>query len=126
MRTIRRIAAAIGMVVSSAWGAAAGDGKIGLVAAENFYGDVARQVGGARDLAAFENDLKEHKVRVLLYNRQVTDNLTKRLIELARSANIAAVGITETEPADMSFLDWMLSELDALEKALQSPPHEHH
>jgi zinc/manganese transport system substrate-binding protein len=76
----------------------------------------------ARDLAALEDDLKGHKVRVLLYNRQVSDNLTRRLIELARSANIAVVGITETEPAEVSYLDWMLSEVDALEKALEGPP----
>jgi zinc/manganese transport system substrate-binding protein len=76
----------------------------------------------ARDVAAFENDLKKRKVKVLLYNKQVIGNLTNRLIDVARSANVAVVGITETEPADTSFSDWMLSELDELEKALQGPP----
>jgi zinc/manganese transport system substrate-binding protein len=76
----------------------------------------------ARDLAAFENDLRKRKVKVILYNKQVTSNLTDRLIDIARSANVPVVGITETEPADTSFVDWMLSELDELEKALQSPP----
>jgi len=74
----------------------------------------------ARDLAGFENDLRTRKVKVLLYNRQVTDNLSSRLVDIARSANVAVVGITETEPADVSFLDWMLGELGALERALQS------
>jgi zinc/manganese transport system substrate-binding protein len=76
----------------------------------------------ARDVAAFENDLRKRKVKVLLYNKQVIGNLTNRLIDVARSANVAVVGITETEPADTSFSDWMLSELDELEKALQGPP----
>jgi zinc/manganese transport system substrate-binding protein len=75
----------------------------------------------ARDLAAFENDLKTRKVKALLYNSQVTSNLTTRLIDIARRANVAVVGITETMPADTSFVDWMLSQLDALESALQSP-----
>jgi zinc/manganese transport system substrate-binding protein len=75
----------------------------------------------ARDLAAFENDLKTRKVKALLYNSQVTSNLTTRLINIAHSTNVAVVGITETMPADTSFVDWMLSQLDALEKALQSP-----
>jgi zinc/manganese transport system substrate-binding protein len=75
----------------------------------------------ARDLAAFESDLKARKVRALLYNSQVTSNLTSRLIDIARGANVAVVGITETMPADTSFVDWMLSQLDALERALQSP-----
>ena len=77
---------------------------------------------GAHDLAAFEDDLKKRKVKVVLYNKQVTGNLTDRLIDIARRANVAVVGITEIEPADISFVDWMLSQLDALEKALQSPP----
>jgi zinc/manganese transport system substrate-binding protein len=76
----------------------------------------------ARDLAAFEDDLKQRKVKLLLYNKQVTSNLTNRLIDIARGTDVAVVGITETQPADTSFLDWMLSELDELEKALQSPP----
>jgi len=74
----------------------------------------------ARDLAAFENDLRTGKVKVLLYNNQVTDNLSSRLVDIARSANVAVVGISETQPAGVSFADWMLSELDALDKALQS------
>src|ERR1700740_3561495 len=45
MNVIKRIAAAIGMIVATAMGAASNDAKIGLVAAENFYGDVARRVG---------------------------------------------------------------------------------
>jgi zinc/manganese transport system substrate-binding protein len=75
----------------------------------------------ARDLAAFENDLKMRKVKALLYNSQVSSNLTSRLIDMARGANVAVVGITETMPADTSFVDWMLGELDALDRALQSP-----
>jgi len=75
----------------------------------------------ARDLAAFEDDLKTRKVKALLYNSQVTSNLTTRLINVARSTNVAVIGITETMPADTSFVDWMLSQLDALERALQSP-----
>ena len=59
----------------------------------------------ARDLAAFENDLKKRTVKVLLYNKQVTSNLASRLIDVARGANVPVVGITETEPADTGFVD---------------------
>jgi hypothetical protein len=31
------------------------------------------------------------------------------------------VGITETMPANISFRDWMLGELDAIDKALSEP-----
>jgi zinc/manganese transport system substrate-binding protein len=76
----------------------------------------------ARDLAAFENDLKKRNVKALLHNKQVTSNLANRLIDLAREVNVPVVGVTETEPADTCFVDWMLSELDELERALQGPP----
>src|SRR5450830_29772 len=75
----------------------------------------------ARDVAAFENDLKEHKVKVLLYNSQVSEKLTLRLLDIAKQAKVPVVGVTETQPANVSFQDWMLSELDALDKALAGP-----
>jgi zinc/manganese transport system substrate-binding protein len=74
----------------------------------------------ARDLAAFETDLRKANVNVLLYNKQVTSNLSGRLINVARRANVPVVGITETAPANARYVDWMLSELSDLEQALQS------
>ncbi len=74
----------------------------------------------ARDIAAFETDLKTRKVKVLLYNSQVSDKLAQRLVDIAKDAKIPVVGVTETQPADKSFVDWMLSQLDALDKALDS------
>jgi len=72
----------------------------------------------AQDLAAMERDLKERKVKVFFYNSQVSEALTTRLRDLAKAANIPIVGVTETLPAGMHFQDWMLSELDATDKAL--------
>ncbi|HZL31592.1 MAG TPA: zinc ABC transporter substrate-binding protein [Pseudolabrys sp.] len=75
----------------------------------------------ARDIAAFENDLKQHKVKVLLYNKQVTGNMTERLLKAAGNAKVPVVGITETQPAGMAIEDWMLGELNDLDKALSGP-----
>jgi zinc/manganese transport system substrate-binding protein len=75
----------------------------------------------ARDFAAFENDLKTHKVRVLFYNKQAADNLVQHLLDLARAAKIAVVGVTETEPTGQSYQAWMMGELEATEKALAGP-----
>jgi zinc/manganese transport system substrate-binding protein len=75
----------------------------------------------ARDVAAFENDLKEHKVKLLLYNKQVSEKLTERLLDIAKAAKVPVVGVTETQPANVSFQDWMLSELDAVDRALTGP-----
>lgn len=72
----------------------------------------------ARDVAAFENDLKGRKVKVLIYNNQVTEKVTERLRDIATKAKVPTVGVTETMPAGVHFQDWMLGELDALDKAL--------
>ena len=75
----------------------------------------------ARDIAAFERDLKDRKVRVLLFNKQASTKLTQRMLEVARRSNIRVVGVTETQPAGMSYQDWMLMQLDELQKALADP-----
>lgn len=75
----------------------------------------------ARDLAAFEDDLTQHKVKALIYNKQVSEKLAQRLIAIATKAKVPVVAVTETQPADTSFADWMLSQLGALDKALSGP-----
>ena len=75
----------------------------------------------ARDTAAMEADLKSHAVKVFFYNSQVTDPLTDRLLSLAHKSGVPVVGVSETQPAGKSFAAWMLSELDATEKALAGP-----
>jgi zinc/manganese transport system substrate-binding protein len=72
----------------------------------------------ARDLAAFEQDLKDHKVGVMFYNKQASDKVVQHLVALARAANIPVVGVTETAPPNLSYQDWMLGELSDAEKAL--------
>jgi zinc/manganese transport system substrate-binding protein len=75
----------------------------------------------ARDIAAFERDLQERKVRLLLYNKQASTKLTQRMLEVARRSNIRVVGVTETQPAGMNYQDWMLMQLDELQKVLADP-----
>jgi zinc/manganese transport system substrate-binding protein len=75
----------------------------------------------ARDVAAFERDLKQHKVRVMFYNKQASDKIVQHLVEIARANNIPVVGVAETVPPGMTFQQWMASELDDTEKALAGP-----
>jgi zinc/manganese transport system substrate-binding protein len=75
----------------------------------------------ARDIAAFENDLKERKVKLLLYNKQVSAKLTDRLRGIATVSKVPVVGVTETQPAGVTFQEWMLEQLDAVDKALTGP-----
>jgi len=72
----------------------------------------------ARDVAAFERDLKEHKVRVMFYNKQASNKAVQHLVDLARDSKIPVVGVTETAPPDVSYQRWMLDQLTDTEKAL--------
>lgn len=72
----------------------------------------------ASDVAAFESDLKGHKVRVMLFNSQASEPAVQRFVELARTEKIPVVGMTETEPEGKTYQDWMMGQLDALESAL--------
>ena len=38
----------------------------------------------AHDVAAFENDLKHHKVKVMFFNKQASDKAVERLVNIAR------------------------------------------
>jgi zinc/manganese transport system substrate-binding protein len=75
----------------------------------------------ARDVAAFERDLKQHKVRAMFYNKQASDKIVQHLVEIARAAKVPVVGVTELVPPGMNFQDWMLRELNETEKALAEP-----
>ena len=75
----------------------------------------------ASDVAAMEGDLRQHRVRVLIYNSQATDTAARRLLGIAQAAQMPVVGVTETEPAGQDYTAWMLSQLDALDHALDAP-----
>src|ERR1700744_316460 len=72
----------------------------------------------AADIAAFERDLREKRVRVLIYNSQATEALTKRMLKLAQQSKVPTMSVTETEPAGKTYQTWMLTQLDALGTAL--------
>lgn len=77
----------------------------------------------ASDIAAFEDDLKTRKVKLLVYNSQASGPVAARMERLARASHIPVVGATETEPAGKGYQAWMLGELDAIDQALpKSPP----
>ncbi len=70
------------------------------------------------DVAAFEDDLKGHKVKVMLYNSQADDAAVKRLVGIAKASHVPVVGVSETEPAGKTYEVWMLDQLTALNQAL--------
>jgi zinc/manganese transport system substrate-binding protein len=72
----------------------------------------------ARDMAAFERDLRTRAVKALIVNRQTTTALTRRMRALATDSGVPVVEVTETQPPGLDYTQWMLSQLDDLERAL--------
>ncbi len=75
----------------------------------------------ARDVAAFEQDLKTRKVRIFFYDKQASNKVVQHLVDIARASGIPVVGVTETAPPGLSYQDWMLNELDETQRALAGP-----
>jgi zinc/manganese transport system substrate-binding protein len=73
----------------------------------------------ASDVAAFESDLKNKRVKLFFYNSQASDTAAQRLLKIAQDNQIPVVGVTETQPPGKTFQEWMESELDAVQKALK-------
>ena len=72
----------------------------------------------ASDTAAFEADLRTRRVRVLIYGAQASNTAARRLLGIAGQVGVPVVGVTETEPAGMTYQAWMMSQLEALDMAL--------
>jgi zinc/manganese transport system substrate-binding protein len=78
----------------------------------------------ARAIATMEDQLRAHKVKVLIYNLQTVTPITTRIQQLAKQAGVPIIGVSETLPPGKSYQEWMVSQLSALDTALTTgkPP----
>ena len=85
-----------------------------------FQADVMNGVDPSPQVLAQQKALfTERKVKVFLYNQQVTDPLTESLITLADQNGIPVVGVYETMPVPgYDYQTWMLTEVQDLQKAV--------
>ena len=85
-----------------------------------FQADIMNGVDPSPQNVAAERALfTQHRVKVLLYNQQVTDSLTESFITLAKQNNIPVVGVYETMPVPgYDYQTWMLTEVRDLRKAV--------
>jgi zinc/manganese transport system substrate-binding protein len=85
-----------------------------------FQADVMNGVDPSAQNVALEKGLfTQHKVKVFLYNQQVTDSLTESLITLAHQNGIPVVGVYETMPTPgYNYQSWMVTEVQDLQKAV--------
>jgi zinc/manganese transport system substrate-binding protein len=85
-----------------------------------FQADVMNGVDPSPQDVTLQNGLfSGRKVKVLLYNQQVTDSLTQSYLAKAHAAGIPVVGVYETMPVPgYTYQSWMLAEVKALTQAV--------
>jgi len=72
-----------------------------------------------QDISLQESLFTRHKVKVFVYNQQVSDSVTASFLSLARKNRIPVVGVYETMPnPGYDYQSWMLAEVKALQAAL--------
>jgi zinc/manganese transport system substrate-binding protein len=69
-------------------------------------------------VAAMDELVTQHRIRVLLYNSQAVSPITARLRAAAQDARIPVVPVTETLPPGLTFQQWQLRQARALAAAL--------
>ncbi|MGP0032947.1 MAG: metal ABC transporter solute-binding protein, Zn/Mn family [Acidimicrobiales bacterium] len=86
----------------------------------SFSADVMNGVDTTpQDNSFQENLFNQHKVKVFVYNQQVTNSITQTLLSLAHKDDIPVVGVYETMPVPgYKYQTWMEAETTALYNAL--------
>jgi zinc/manganese transport system substrate-binding protein len=84
--------------------------------------DIMNGVDPAPQDVTLQNSLfSQHRVKVFVYNQQVTDTLTQSFLRLAAKYHVPVVGVYETMPVPgYTYQSWMLAEVNALRKAVAS------
>jgi zinc/manganese transport system substrate-binding protein len=102
-----------------------GDYMLAAAGADNltpfsFQADIMNGVDPAPQAVSLENSLfSQHRVKVFLYNQQVTSSLTVTFLSAAKKYGIPVVGVYETMPTPgYDYQSWMLAEVTALQKAV--------
>lgn len=85
-----------------------------------FQAGIMNGVDPAPQYVSLQNGLfSGHKVKVFLYNQQVTDSLTASFLAAAHRHGIPVVGVYETMPEGYTYQSWMMAETAALQRAVQ-------
>ena len=72
-----------------------------------------------QDVSLQDGLFSGHRVKVFLYNQQVTDSLTESFLAQAEKYGIPVVGVYETMPVPgYDYQSWMLAEVNALQRAV--------
>jgi zinc/manganese transport system substrate-binding protein len=95
---------------------------LNLVSPPEFMGAVAEgNDPPANSVSAFQSQINNKQIKVLVYNVQTVTDVTSNIKQLASQQNIPTVGVSETmQPPNATYQDWQYAQLLTLENALNS------
>jgi len=64
------------------------------------------------------DQVNQHQIKVLIYNKQTITPVTTNLENLAQAKHIPSVAVSETMPTGQTYQSWMMDQLNALQTAL--------
>jgi len=86
-----------------------------------FQADIMNGTDPSPEDIALENSFfSQHKVALFAYNQQVTSALTASIRQNAIKDGVPVVGVYETMPTGYDYQSWMLAEVTAIDKAVDS------
>lgn len=75
-----------------------------------------------KQVQAFQTSLQSHTAKILFYNKQVDSPLVQQLLEIAKQHAIPIIGVTETQPPDKTYIEWIYYELKQVAMVLSPSP----
>lgn len=72
----------------------------------------------ARAIAEMQDQLHLHEIKVLVYNVQTVSRVTERIRKDAARLGVPVVGVSETLPPGLTYQNWMIKQLNEIERAL--------
>lgn len=72
------------------------------------------------DIRNLQNDIKDHKIAFFVLNKQDESKIVTNMVELCHKENIPILEVTETMPANDTYIKWFGHELNQLDKIIQN------
>ncbi|MDV7714576.1 metal ABC transporter solute-binding protein [Oenococcus oeni] len=69
-----------------------------------------------KDIKAMQNDVKNRKIAFFVENTQATDKIVGNIVKIAKAHNVPVLKVTETMPKGKTYKEWMMDQLNQLEK----------
>lgn len=110
--------------------------NISVIATEPVFGYMAQALGfrmrgipfqysmmnnvdpSPKQVQDFQHQLQQHQVKLLFYNLQVSSPLVLHLLRQAKLLGIPIMGVTETQPMQTTYYQWMRDQLERVEQIL--------